>query len=407
MRVPTIAILAISKLSTVVAEQHDRVEFTPHRKRSQGNERKSSQSSNQQRILQERATDEEWAEWLGVSDVDTAESETKQVDDDEGSMSMPDEEEEKPIASILDTLTNNGLPLQEEEKETITSILDTLTNNGLPLEPGPVIAPPVACTLELFVCPDGSTVGRQGPDCEFPDCPTSLPEQVDGQCSCSPLEYNFILNLDSSCDTDELDGNDGIGLTFCFLGVTSNLSPNDGTVRLDDNRDEEVRRLGSTKKKNDQQGQRGLSTIVKEQKIIFEDTGTPLTQSEQQQMRFLAEEIEIISIQFLEFDTSGELIVINQDDSYSNVTLQNGSEVTFKSISNNLDSSLEIGDQLDFLPGGVQVTLRGRVTDDVTGDSRIVSNRITWSYTNACDVEPLDSDESIGWITTVSFISMF
>ena len=152
----------------------------------------------------------------------------------------------------------------------------------------------------------------------------------------------------------------------------------------------------------DQQGKRGLSTIVKEQKIIFEDTGTPLTQSEQQQMRFLAEEIEIISIQFLEFDTSGELIVINQDDSYSNVTLENGSEVTFKSISNNLDSSVAMEDQLDFLPGGVQVTLRGRVTDDVTGDSRIVSNRITWSYTNACDVEPLDSDESIGWITTVS-----
>ena len=55
----------------------------------------------------------------------------------------------------------------------------------------------------------------------------------------------------------------------------------------------------------------------------------------------------------------------------------------------------------------MQVTLRGRVTDDVTGDSRIVSNRITWKYTNACDDEPLESDESIGWITTVSiFISM-
>jgi len=398
MRVATIAILAISKLSTVVAEQHDRVEFTPHRKRSQGNERKSSQYQQRgrdKRILQERATDEEWAEWLGVS-------ETKQAEDEEGSMSMSTEEEEKPITSILDTLTNNGLPLQEEEKEQITSILDTLTNNGLPLEPGPVIAPPVACTLELFVCPDGSTVGRQGPDCEFPECPESTPPE-DGQCSCSPLEYNFILNLDSSCDIDELDGNNGIGLTFCFLGVTSNLSPNDGTVRLDDNRnDEDVRRLGSTKKLNDQQGQRGLSTIVKEQKIIFEDTGTPLTQVEQQQMRFLAEEIEIISIQFLEFDTSGELIVINQDDSYSNVTLENGSEVSFKSISNNLDVSLAMEDQLDFLPGGVQVTLRGRVTDDVTGDSRIVSNRITWSYTNACDVEPLESDESIGWITTVS-----
>ena len=70
---------------------------------------------------------------------------------------------------------------------------------------------------------------------------------------------------------------------------------------------------------------------------------------------------------FLEFDTSGELIVINQDDTYSNVTLANGSTVSFQSISNDLDPSLSIEEQLDFLPGGAQVTLRGRVTDDDTG----------------------------------------
>ena len=68
--------------------------------------------------------------------------------------------------------------------------------------------------------------------------------------------------------------------------------------------------------------------------------------------------------------------------------MADGSEVTFRSISNNLDSGIPIGDQLDFLPGGVQVTLRGRVTDTTTGVETIVSNRITWSYTNACDVEP-------------------
>jgi hypothetical protein len=30
---------------------------------------------------------------------------------------------------------------------------------------------PVACTEEAKVCPDGSSVGRQGPDCEFAPCP--------------------------------------------------------------------------------------------------------------------------------------------------------------------------------------------------------------------------------------------
>ncbi|MBU2101293.1 DUF333 domain-containing protein [Patescibacteria group bacterium] len=30
---------------------------------------------------------------------------------------------------------------------------------------------PVACTLEAKICPDGSSVGRTGPNCEFSPCP--------------------------------------------------------------------------------------------------------------------------------------------------------------------------------------------------------------------------------------------
>jgi len=29
----------------------------------------------------------------------------------------------------------------------------------------------VACTMEAKICPDGSTVGRSGPNCEFDPCP--------------------------------------------------------------------------------------------------------------------------------------------------------------------------------------------------------------------------------------------
>ncbi len=25
--------------------------------------------------------------------------------------------------------------------------------------------------MEALVCPDGSTIGREGPNCEFPECP--------------------------------------------------------------------------------------------------------------------------------------------------------------------------------------------------------------------------------------------
>jgi len=34
---------------------------------------------------------------------------------------------------------------------------------------------PVACTMEAKICPDGSSVGRSGPKCEFTPCPTAKP----------------------------------------------------------------------------------------------------------------------------------------------------------------------------------------------------------------------------------------
>lgn len=35
----------------------------------------------------------------------------------------------------------------------------------------------IACTEEAFICPDGSSVGRSGPKCEFAPCPTITPEK--------------------------------------------------------------------------------------------------------------------------------------------------------------------------------------------------------------------------------------
>jgi hypothetical protein len=33
------------------------------------------------------------------------------------------------------------------------------------------VAPPVACTMDAKLCPDGSSVGRVSPSCEFALCP--------------------------------------------------------------------------------------------------------------------------------------------------------------------------------------------------------------------------------------------
>lgn len=53
----------------------------------------------------------------------------------------------------------------------------------------------VACTLEAKICPDGTAVGRSGPNCEFAACPAPEPQ-------------------------GEASGTIGIGQNFSFAGVT-------------------------------------------------------------------------------------------------------------------------------------------------------------------------------------------
>lgn len=47
------------------------------------------------------------------------------------------------------------------------TIYKNLTTNKKPEQ--------TACTLEAKICPDGSSVGRSGPNCEFAPCPTLTP----------------------------------------------------------------------------------------------------------------------------------------------------------------------------------------------------------------------------------------
>jgi len=46
---------------------------------------------------------------------------------------------------------------------------------------------PVACTMDAKICPDGSAVGRTGPNCEFSPCPgEGAPPSGGGAIMCSP-----------------------------------------------------------------------------------------------------------------------------------------------------------------------------------------------------------------------------
>ena len=54
--------------------------------------------------------------------------------------------------------------------------LNFVASNDLHDENLPTTPEPVVCTLEAKLCPDGETyVSRQGPKCEFAECPTYEP----------------------------------------------------------------------------------------------------------------------------------------------------------------------------------------------------------------------------------------
>ena len=60
----------------------------------------------------------------------------------------------------------------------VAGVANLLIGTGSDPAAGPNGQEPVACTMDAKQCPDGSFVGREGPDCEFAACPP-LPEVPD------------------------------------------------------------------------------------------------------------------------------------------------------------------------------------------------------------------------------------
>ncbi|MBI4044267.1 MAG: hypothetical protein HY392_00995 [Candidatus Diapherotrites archaeon] len=63
---------------------------------------------------------------------------------------------------------------------------------------GCIQTPNGACTLEAKLCPDGSAVGRTGPNCEFSPCPEVKP----GACSAIAQELGQKIEQANYCTTD-------------------------------------------------------------------------------------------------------------------------------------------------------------------------------------------------------------
>lgn len=54
----------------------------------------------------------------------------------------------------------------------------------------------IACTMEALICPDGSGVGRSGPDCRFNACPNQ--EYWVGTLQQNENGFSLLLNTESS-----------------------------------------------------------------------------------------------------------------------------------------------------------------------------------------------------------------
>lgn len=50
---------------------------------------------------------------------------------------------------------------------------------------------PIACTMDALICPDGTAIGREGPNCEFPACPEVVTEPE------TPAGTHPLIVLDS------------------------------------------------------------------------------------------------------------------------------------------------------------------------------------------------------------------
>eukprot|EP00986_Skeletonema_menzelii_P017624 scaffold20823_cov163-Skeletonema_menzelii.AAC.2 len=183
--------------------------------------------------------------------------------------------------------------------------------------------------------------------------------QAQDMCSCSPTVFNFVLDFSNDkCAVDTITGNPGIKMTKCFQEERDAVpgQPASRLLSLEHDGDEP----------------RSLQTVDKL--------------------------VEVVSAQFLEFDTGVDMTVIHQDDTYSTTSLMDGGAMQFYSVSSKLDTSVPLVDQMgdpDLVPGGASLIMYGK-----TESGKVVRNRFFWLYEMSnCGREnnPVQVGDQIGW----------
>lgn len=172
------------------------------------------------------------------------------------------------------------------------------------------------------------------------------------ECSCSPRTFQFVISLDPPlCDTNNIESNSGISVatTACFIEVPGLV---EGIKQGDDD-------------------------------ITFDEL----------QPDFVVQ--NITSITFKESNKDGDeisKIVLNYG-----IPLKDGDKVNIFSASSMLDPSHSLEDQMNNVPYFVEIRLFG-----YNAEGELISNIIRWTYDLSCESDPIQTGDTIGWITFVS-----
>ncbi len=181
-------------------------------------------------------------------------------------------------------------------------------------------------------------------------------------CSCSPRAFQFIISLESdpSCENNDIVNNSGIAdaTTACFIEAGT---PPDGPVNG----------MGEEE--------------IKDEGMIAEELQNPDFEVN-----------NITSFIFKEFDQDFALISeISQN--YGSTPLEDGVEINLFSVSSSLSTSNSLEDQIGKVPYSAEIRLFG-----YNEKGQLISNIIRWSYDMSCGSDPIQTNDTIGWITLVS-----
>ena len=213
-----------------------------------------------------------------------------------------------------------------------------------------------------------------------------LPTLPEGACVCTPREYTFQLNFNGGCNDETYMDNMGIEGSLCFFtqgntpedvadgdvgipGIGSGTrrrlrsssinSDTDNTVfgrKVNDNKKEEETRSTNDVVVNHytQQLETKILTLLEQAKDSFSSHyDHAAAKAQQQQERHIqaldTQVTSVTSVTFLEFDADFNDI-INQNSEYFETSLSNGEEITYPSISAQLDVDKPLDEQSDLVP---------------------------------------------------------